>query len=107
MAMLLRYFNFEIDDPDYSLQIASTLTVKPKNFYMKAEPRARWTAGAIERDVLGATAPSAPSLQPVCTPFQSIARYSLTEHFSAAPTNRQWHSNAERMATSEHSVRKQ
>ena len=55
MAMLLRYFDFEMDDPDYSLQIASTLTVKPKNLRMKARPRAERTAVAIERDILEAS----------------------------------------------------
>jgi hypothetical protein len=53
VAMLLRYFDFTPADPDYTLQVATTLTVKPKDFFMKAELRSKWTAVEVEKDMLG------------------------------------------------------
>jgi len=38
-AMVLQYFNFELQDPSYTLQIKSALTIKPRDFYMKATLR--------------------------------------------------------------------
>ena len=53
LAMTLQYFNFTPDDPQYSLQISSTLTIKPKDFYMRASVREGWTARAIEQSLTG------------------------------------------------------
>lgn len=53
MAMTLQYFNFTPDDPQYSLQISSTLTIKPKNFNMRAAVREGWTARTIEQSLTG------------------------------------------------------
>ncbi|KAE8146488.1 cytochrome P450 [Aspergillus avenaceus] len=39
IAMLLQNFNFQMDDPSYNLQVKQTLTVKPKDFYMRATLR--------------------------------------------------------------------
>ncbi|KAK4508329.1 hypothetical protein PRZ48_002067 [Zasmidium cellare] len=69
LAMTLQYFNFTPDDPQYSLQISSTLTIKPKDFYMRASVREGWTARAIEQSLTGqqpvsaspSRAPSAPA----------------------------------------------
>jgi cytochrome P450/NADPH-cytochrome P450 reductase len=36
VAMLLQNFNFRIDDPSYTLSIQTTLTIKPKGFFMHA-----------------------------------------------------------------------
>lgn len=38
-ALLLQNFNFQLDDPNYRLQIKQTLTIKPKDFYMRATLR--------------------------------------------------------------------
>ncbi|KAF4630984.1 hypothetical protein G7Y89_g7156 [Cudoniella acicularis] len=38
-SLLLQNFNFRLDDPGYQLQIKSTLTIKPKDFFMHAALR--------------------------------------------------------------------
>lgn len=38
-AMLLQYFDFRLDDPNYKLAIKQTLTVKPKDLFMHATLR--------------------------------------------------------------------
>lgn len=63
MAMLLQYYNFTLDDPQYNLQIAFTLTIKPKNLHMKATLREGWTARSIEQSLSG----SVPGTQHVPT----------------------------------------
>lgn len=60
-AMCLQYFNFEIDDPSYQLQIKSTLTIKPKDFNMKATLREGWTATKVEQSLSGSIRSAAPS----------------------------------------------
>ncbi|KAE8361545.1 cytochrome P450 [Aspergillus caelatus] len=39
VASLLRAFHFTKDNPSYQLQIKTTLTIKPKDFYMRARVR--------------------------------------------------------------------
>lgn len=39
VALLLQNFNFSMADPSYNLRIMETLTVKPKDFYIKAALR--------------------------------------------------------------------
>jgi cytochrome P450/NADPH-cytochrome P450 reductase len=39
VAILLQNFNFQMDNPTYDLRIKQTLTIKPKDFYMKATLR--------------------------------------------------------------------
>jgi len=53
MAMLLQNFNFRLDDPSYQLAIKETLTLKPKDFYMKATLRDGITATSLERRLVG------------------------------------------------------
>lgn len=53
MAMLLQYFNFAMDDPAYQLQTAFSLTIKPKDFFMKTTLREGWTARKIEQHLSG------------------------------------------------------
>ncbi|KAF3041836.1 hypothetical protein E8E11_004968 [Didymella keratinophila] len=55
MAMLLQNFNFSMDDPSYQLQIKQTLTIKPKDFYMRAHLRSGVSATALERALASAT----------------------------------------------------
>ncbi|ELR05538.1 hypothetical protein VC83_09239 [Pseudogymnoascus destructans] len=38
-VMLLQHFNFRFDDASYQLQIKQTLTIKPKDFFMRATLR--------------------------------------------------------------------
>ncbi|KAF2706929.1 cytochrome P450 [Pleomassaria siparia CBS 279.74] len=47
-AMLLQNFNFAMEDPSYQLQIKQTLTIKPKDFYMRAHLRSQ-SATTLER----------------------------------------------------------
>lgn len=39
VALLLQNFTFQMDDPSYKLQIRQTLTLKPKDFWMRATLR--------------------------------------------------------------------
>ena len=38
-ALLLQNFNFRLDDPNYEMQIKQALTIKPRDFYMRATLR--------------------------------------------------------------------
>jgi len=48
-AILLQNFNFTMDDPSYKLHIKQTLTIKPKDFYMRAHLRHHMSATTLER----------------------------------------------------------
>jgi cytochrome P450/NADPH-cytochrome P450 reductase len=48
LPMLLQYFDFSLDDAQYRLQNAFQLTIKPKDFYIRASLREGWTARSIE-----------------------------------------------------------
>lgn len=50
-AMLLQYFDFRLDNPQYELQIKQTLTIKPKGLYMHASIRHGLTATQLERSL--------------------------------------------------------
>jgi cytochrome P450/NADPH-cytochrome P450 reductase len=52
-TLLLQNFDFELYDLSYILEIKKTLTVKPKNFYVKAKLRDGMTPGALQRRLLG------------------------------------------------------
>ncbi|KAI7188379.1 cytochrome P450, partial [Hortaea werneckii] len=60
-AMLLQYFNFAADDSTYNLQIKSTLTIKPKDFYMRATLRDGWTATKVEQSLAGSIRSEGPA----------------------------------------------
>ncbi|KAK2031390.1 cytochrome P450 [Colletotrichum zoysiae] len=53
VAMLLQNFNFTMDDPNYQLKIAETLTIKPKGFYMRATLRHGMSPTELERRLMG------------------------------------------------------
>lgn len=57
MAILLQNFNFMMDDPNYTLQIKQTLTIKPKNFFMRAILRDGLTATTLEQRLAGRSGP--------------------------------------------------
>ncbi|RYP42696.1 hypothetical protein DL767_000065 [Monosporascus sp. MG133] len=47
-AILLQNFNFVMENPSYTLRIAQTLTIKPKDFYVRAIPRDGLTPSQLE-----------------------------------------------------------
>lgn len=53
MALLFQFFNFTLDDSQYTLQVAFTLTIKPKDLKMRATLRDGWTARSIEQSLGG------------------------------------------------------
>lgn len=53
LAMVLQNFDLEFEDPEYTLSIKQTLTVKPANFKIKATPRDGLTATELERKLAG------------------------------------------------------
>ncbi|KAF2023181.1 NADPH-cytochrome P450 reductase-like protein [Setomelanomma holmii] len=55
LAMLLQNFNFSMEDASYQLQIKQTLTIKPKDFYMRAHLRNGISATSLERALAYAT----------------------------------------------------
>lgn len=52
-AALLQNFSFIMDNPSYSLQIQTSLTIKPKGFYIRAIPRGRLTPLQLEARLVG------------------------------------------------------
>jgi cytochrome P450/NADPH-cytochrome P450 reductase len=55
LAMLLQNFNFTMEDSTYQLQIKQTLTMKPRDFHMRAHLRNGVTATSLERALISAT----------------------------------------------------
>lgn len=55
LAMLLQNFNFSMEDASYQLQIKQTLTIKPKDFYMRAHLRNGVSATSLERALASTT----------------------------------------------------
>lgn len=53
MALLLQNFNFLLDDPSYTLTQQQTLTLKPKDFFMRAVLRNGLTATQLEHRLNG------------------------------------------------------
>lgn len=53
LAMLFQNFDFEFDDPNYTLSLKQTLTVKPANFKVKATPRDGLRAIELEHRLAG------------------------------------------------------
>jgi len=56
LVLLLQNFNFSMDDPSYQLHIKQALTIKPKDFYMRATPRNGVSATAIRESLASTTA---------------------------------------------------
>lgn len=53
LAALLQNFSFIMDNPSYSLQTQTTLTMKPKGFYIRAIPRGGLTPLQLEARLVG------------------------------------------------------
>ncbi|CAE7012814.1 hypothetical protein HRS9139_02143 [Pyrenophora teres f. teres] len=56
LALLLQNLNFSMDDPSYQLQIKQALTIKPKDFYMRATLRNGISATGLKTSLASATA---------------------------------------------------
>ncbi|KAL4758099.1 bifunctional cytochrome P450/NADPH--P450 reductase [Aspergillus foveolatus] len=59
MAMLLQNFDFTLADPNYDLKFKQTLTIKPKDMFMKARLRHGLTPTTLERRLAGLAVESA------------------------------------------------
>ncbi|KAL7810380.1 cytochrome P450 [Trichoderma gracile] len=57
MAILFQNFNFTLDDPNYQLEVAASLTIKPKDFFMRAQLRHGMTATELEQRLVGKGVP--------------------------------------------------
>lgn len=67
LAMILQRFNIELANPDYRLEIAETLTIKPRNFFIRARRRdanARRPASTMPS---APQRPLKPDIEPVAT----------------------------------------
>jgi cytochrome P450 / NADPH-cytochrome P450 reductase len=51
VAMILQNFDVRMDDPSYQLHIKQTLTVKPKDFYIKATLRQGITSTELDKSI--------------------------------------------------------
>lgn len=58
VAILLQNFNFQLDDPSYQLKLKQTLTVKPKDFKMRATLRDGIDATMLEKKLQAGSAPT-------------------------------------------------
>jgi cytochrome P450/NADPH-cytochrome P450 reductase len=63
LAMLLQNFNFTMEDASYQLQVKTTLTIKPKDFYMRAHLRNGVSATSLERALNSTTLNDPPPTQ--------------------------------------------
>ncbi|KAK6443459.1 hypothetical protein LTR95_000286 [Oleoguttula sp. CCFEE 5521] len=59
VATCLQFFDYSLDDPSYDLQLKSTLTIKPKDFFVRATLREGWNATKVEHALSGAIGSSA------------------------------------------------
>lgn len=58
LAILFQNFNFQFDDPSYQLKLKSTLTIKPKDFRMRATLRDGIDATTLEAKLRSGSAPA-------------------------------------------------
>ena len=52
LAMILQNFDLRLDDPHYEMRVKQALTVKPRDFYIRAAPRRGLDATIIQRALL-------------------------------------------------------
>lgn len=64
LALLMQNFNFVMHNPNYDLKISQTLTIKPKDFYIRAILREGLTPAILEARMAGSFTGRSPS-QPV------------------------------------------
>lgn len=53
LALLMQNFNFVMHDPNYDLKVSQTLTIKPKDFYIRAILREGLTPSMLEARMAG------------------------------------------------------
>lgn len=53
VAMMFQNFNFTMADPNYTLEIQETMTIKPKNFFMRTSLRHDMTPTELEQALAG------------------------------------------------------
>lgn len=58
VALLLQNFNFQLDDPSYQLKLKQTLTIKPKDFQMRATLREGIDPTSLEKKLQAGSAPA-------------------------------------------------
>lgn len=58
LAIMLQNFSFTFDDDQYQLHVKESLTVKPKDFFMRAHLRDDLTPMELEQRLVGGTTPS-------------------------------------------------
>ncbi|KAI9707990.1 MAG: hypothetical protein M1820_004409 [Bogoriella megaspora] len=72
VALLLQNFEFELYDPDYKLAIRKTLTVKPKDFFVRAALREGLNPVILQRRLTGGQPPETRSIsRPIGQPQNS------------------------------------
>src|ERR1051326_3679319 len=54
-AMILQNFDLSLDDPNYEMKVVQTLTIKPKNLFMRASLRAGITATQLQDNLSSAS----------------------------------------------------
>lgn len=57
VALLLQNFDFELYDPEYKLAVRKTLTVKPKDFFVRARLQEGLDLSTLQRRLLGGQTP--------------------------------------------------
>lgn len=57
VALLLQNFNFQLDDPSYQLKLKQTMTIKPKDFHMRATLRDGIDATLLEKKLQTGSTP--------------------------------------------------
>jgi cytochrome P450/NADPH-cytochrome P450 reductase len=67
-AILLQNFDFAFDDPMYELKIQQALSIKPKDFYMRASLREKLDATGIERKLYSSVVPPSKPEKPTISP---------------------------------------
>ncbi|KAG4255585.1 cytochrome P450 [Fusarium proliferatum] len=65
LALLMQNFNFVMHNPSYTLRVSQTLTIKPKDFYVRAILREGFTPTLLEARLAGSFGGGAAAATPV------------------------------------------
>jgi cytochrome P450/NADPH-cytochrome P450 reductase len=58
VALILQNFDVKLDDPNYEIKVVQTLTIKPKDLYMRASLRPGVTATALQHRLISSDMPT-------------------------------------------------
>ena len=76
-ALILQNFTMTLDDPTYELKIQQSLTIKPKDFYMRAKLRPGVTATSLQSMLASGSKPldsfNGTEPQDACAPSEDVA----------------------------------